>query len=187
MSSFTGQTAQFLAQLPYSQELRPAYSHVITYIRFAHRDAEEGVRWAHLFGERARAHGDVRAIGQSHQYAGIVYQSDGDLDSAVVEYEESLVQYAEIGDARHVPRAQRSLVELNMSQGRLEQAREYTERLVAYQEDLPWSGVLMREAYWLLGRVLGTARLGGSDRGTATALDLPSRNSRCNAVGDDSV
>ena len=170
---FTGQTAQFLTQLPYSQELRPAYSHVITYLRFAHRDAEEGVRWAHLFGERARAHGDVRAIGQSHQYAGIVYQSDGDLDSAVVEYEEALKKYAEIGDVRHVPRAQRSLVELSISQGKLKQAREYTERLMAYQEDFPGKGVLMREAYWLLGYVLGAQRdWAGAIEALQTALHL---------------
>ena len=170
---FTGQTAQFLDQLSYSQELRPAYSHVISYIRFTHRDAEEGLRWAHLLGDHARAHGDVRAMGQSHQIAGLVYRSSGDLDSAVTEYEQALQKYGEVGDVRDSPRTQRSFVELSVSQGKLEQAREYAEQLVAHQQDLSGKGILMREVRWLLGRVLGAqGDWAGATEALQTALQF---------------
>jgi tetratricopeptide (TPR) repeat protein len=95
---FTERTAQFLEVLPYSEELRPAYDHVATMYAGHLSDPEEAMRWLRALRERAEAHQDLRALAQSHDYAGLVLAMTGDLSGAVAEHRQALELCEQVGD-----------------------------------------------------------------------------------------
>ncbi len=149
---FTERTAQFLESLPYSEELRPAYDHVASMYAWHRREPGEAMRWLLALRERAERHHDLRALAQSHDYAGLVLTMTGDLHRAVEEHRRALGLCERVGDLLQQLDAMSHLVDSCLAMGELEQAREYAERLletashVGNPDSLAW-------AYWRTGRV----------------------------------
>ena len=150
---FTGRTARFLESLPYSEELRPAYDHIVTMYAFARKDVEEALRWLRVLRERATAHHDVRAIGQADDYAGIILGHTGDLGEALSRHAQALERFQSIGDARHAVDALCHLSQVCISWGDLDQALEYIDQALG-MEGRPRGKGSSGWLYWRRGCVL---------------------------------
>jgi class 3 adenylate cyclase/predicted ATPase len=149
---YTQRTAQFLEALPYSEELRPAYDHVATLYALHLGKPEVGLRWLRLLRDRAETHQDLRAVGQSHDYAGLVLKTTGDLCGAVEEYDQALELGERVGDTWQELDAVRHLADTYLALGRLEQARAYAERALEVMSRL---GHLKgtAEVNWRIGQI----------------------------------
>jgi class 3 adenylate cyclase/tetratricopeptide (TPR) repeat protein len=149
---FTERTAQFLESLPYAEELRPAYDHVASMYAWHRREPGEAMRWLLALRERAERHHDLRALAQSHDYAGLVLMMTGDLHQAAEEHRKALGLCERVGDLLQQLDAMGHLIDALLAMGALEPAREWTERLLetASQVDNPES---LAWASWRAGRV----------------------------------
>lgn len=154
---FTERTAQFLESLPYSEELRPAYDHVASMYAWHRGEPEEAMRWLHALRAHAERHHDLRALAQSHDYAGLVLMSTGDLGRAVEEHRQALGLCERAGDLLHQLDATNHLVDSLLAMGQLEQAQAYAEQSlrtadrIGNPESPGW-------AYWHMGRVAHASR-----------------------------
>ena len=95
--AYVKRTAQFLADLPYVEELRPAYFGVITYYLITKQP--ESVRLlVRLFRHRSREQGDLRGAGEALLHWAIVLWARGDYDGALDYLQRTLEQMTHIGD-----------------------------------------------------------------------------------------
>src|SRR5687767_4255861 len=69
---FTLRNMQFIQYLPYSEELRPAYTHIVGLYSFIDENAAEAMKWLHIYEQTARQHHDVRALGEVHHQRGVL-------------------------------------------------------------------------------------------------------------------
>lgn len=127
---FTERTAQFLDQLPYSEELRPAYDHVASMYAFDRKDLQEALRWVQALEERATAHRDLRALGQAHDYGGVILMETGDLAGAQIRYTQALDWFERVGDATHIADSLSHLADVSLLAGDIESAQQYISRLL---------------------------------------------------------
>lgn len=97
---YTYRTATFLRDLPYVQELRPAYSHVSKAFR-VDKDLAQAMDWLDELRERAERHQDLRALGEAYYLQGDILADQGDLIGALAREQEALKLFAEIGDTKH--------------------------------------------------------------------------------------
>ncbi|MFL7809157.1 MAG: tetratricopeptide repeat protein, partial [Anaerolineae bacterium] len=125
---FTQRTAQFLEALPYSEELRPAYDHVATFYAWHRGEPEVALRWLQILRNQAETHHDLRAVGQSHDYAGLVLKMMGDLGEAAAEHQQALELGERVGDVWQELDALGHLADVYLAMGDLGQARSYAER-----------------------------------------------------------
>jgi tetratricopeptide (TPR) repeat protein len=127
-AEFTLRTAQFLERLPYSEELRPAYDHVVSMYLYDRKDIDEAKRWLEIMEGRAAAHYDVRALAEVHGHAGQVLERTGDLVGAVSRYRQALERYERIGDAKQAREVLENTAEALLGVGELEQAQRCVDR-----------------------------------------------------------
>ena len=92
----TDSTAHFIQDLPYSQELRSPYIHIIMALHDRKREAE-GDRWLHTLETLAEQHHDLRALAEAvhHRWGYRLYQ--GDL-GRITEFPRVLELFENIGD-----------------------------------------------------------------------------------------
>jgi predicted ATPase len=96
---YTYKTAQFIQNLPYSPELRPAYAHII----IAHRgekNIDEAMKWIQALERNAEQHHDLRASAEAHLYTAGTMIECGDLHGAVLQLELTLELSRRIGDTK---------------------------------------------------------------------------------------
>lgn len=106
--ALTLQTAAFIRKLPYSEELRPAYMHIILSL-YNSRQPQQARQWLALLQELAEERGDLRAQAEVIDYQlGYSFQS-GDLDAAVQCAERVLELHPRTGDPFRLWRSQRDL------------------------------------------------------------------------------
>lgn len=122
---FTRRTAGFLREVPYCEELRPAYSHVII-MHILSKDVEQALDWLRALREVAERHHDLRGLGEAHEFKGSAFAQTGMLHQATVEYRQALELYAKIGDPIHEGRGLNCLGAVYLSVGDLVAAQEYT-------------------------------------------------------------
>jgi class 3 adenylate cyclase/tetratricopeptide (TPR) repeat protein len=130
----TARTAQFLHRLPYSEELRPAYDHIVSMYVYEGKDADEAMRWLQIMEEQATSHHDLRALGEAHGHAANILMHTGDLRGAVPRYRESLKDYEQIGDARHGYDALINVADVLFALGELDEASQCIDRMLQMGE-----------------------------------------------------
>jgi class 3 adenylate cyclase/tetratricopeptide (TPR) repeat protein len=151
--------ARFLQRLPYSEELRPAYAHIVTlYAR--DKNVAEALRWARSFEQRATEQHDLIALGELYHRWGQITLSQGDLRGAVTRWEQALDLLARIGDTKFRIWSLVALTSTALSLGDLAQAEAYAARTVS-AADLVGIQRDMSRCYLLLGRVLLAQRRWG--------------------------
>jgi len=114
--------------LTYSEELRPAYDHIIVLYAFTLKDLEGAQRWLDTFQELAEKAHDLRALGEVNSLAASILSRRGDLESAIVPFRTALDYFDRIGDAKHQSRVLRGLGACYLQLGSLEQAETCFER-----------------------------------------------------------
>ncbi len=123
----TRQTAQFIRQLPYSEELRPAYVHIILSL-YNQRQVEQAGQWMAELQRLGETHHDLRALAEVYDYQwGYHYQS-GDLQNAIDITQRALEFYPKIGDNFRIWRCQRDMAWGHLMLGELDTAEHLAEQ-----------------------------------------------------------
>jgi tetratricopeptide (TPR) repeat protein len=161
---FTRRTARFLLDLPYSEELRPAYDHVATMYAHDHKELGEAKRWLESLEEIAERYHDLRALGDVHFSAAGMLDQSGDAREAIARLQKALEIFRKIGDANREGGCLGRLGDISLSLGDLEGANEYARAEIEVAEKSK-AQAAMAGGYLRLGRV----QLCEGDRGKAAA------------------
>ncbi len=102
---FTLRTAGFLQRLPYSEELRPAFIHVVSLYAYTLKNLPEARRWLQVLKQKAEEHHDVRALGEYFRYSAVLLFREGRASEAIDQHQNALRQFDQIGDLKHASRA----------------------------------------------------------------------------------
>ncbi|MFH1636051.1 MAG: adenylate/guanylate cyclase domain-containing protein [Chloroflexota bacterium] len=139
---FTQRTAGFIQNLPYTEELRPAYDHIIGLYAYTLKDVPEAERWLAVFEQKAEENHDLRAMGEVYNHTASLLNRQGDLNSALHYYEIAIEHFDRIGDDKHTCRALRGLGACFLQTGNLDKAEEHIHlslekaRIIANKIDL---------------------------------------------------
>ena len=121
---FTQRTAGFIKDLPYTEELRPAYDHIIGLYAYTLKDIRKAKEWLAVFRRKAQEHHDLRALGEVYNHSASISSRQGDLASAIAHYQKANEHFNGIGDDKHSCRSMRSLAACYLQAGQLAKAEE---------------------------------------------------------------
>ena len=150
---FTLRTAGFIQRLPYSEELRPAFDHIIALYAYTLKNLPEARRWLEIFRQKAEEFHDLRALGEYYEYMGVFTFQEGNPKAAVAMHRTAIEKFTQIGDAKHASRAWKSLGISYLQQGQIEEAD------ACFDQALETAAVFANEAdyavgYWYKGQTL---------------------------------
>jgi tetratricopeptide (TPR) repeat protein len=150
---FTLRTAGFIQRLPYAEELRPAFAHIITLYAYTLKNVPEARRWLEVLRQKAEPSHDLRASGEYLEYSGGISYQQGNLKEASALHEKAIEQFTLIGDVKHASRAWKSLGISLLQQGKIEPA------LTSFDRALETAAVFANDAdyaidYWYRGQAL---------------------------------
>lgn len=132
-NEFVRRNKAFLDQLPYSEELRHAYSQVIWY-SLGESD-EEATRWLQSLERSARQHHDLKALAQVHGIASKLLDLQGDIHGAIARQQQELELFTKTGDAKFVGSNLLWLGNSYLAIGDLATACAYVDRALAAEEE----------------------------------------------------
>ncbi len=150
---FTMRTAGFLQRLPYSEELGPAYDHIIGLYGYTLKNIPETWRWLEVLRQKAEGHHDLRALGKYHEHSATLMFQKGDTTGAIHHHEKAIELFSQIGDAKHLSRAWKSLGVNRLQSGLIEEA------LACFDRALESAQVFANDVdyvtgYWYRGQAL---------------------------------
>lgn len=116
--------AQFIQHVPYAEELRSAYGHLVD-MCVKSKNVEAARQWLQILEEKAAPHHDLRALGMAHYYTGWTLLQTGDLHQAGLYLQQALDLLVRIGDTKHEAWCLLRLVENCLALGDLQKAEEY--------------------------------------------------------------
>ncbi len=119
---FTQRTANFIQDLPYTEELRPAYDHIIGMYVYSLKNVQGAERWLAIFKNKAEEKEDLRAIGEVFNHTAMLLSRQGNLKSAIIYYKKAVNHFTHIGDDKHACRALRGLGVSYFKSGDLDEA-----------------------------------------------------------------
>ena len=119
---FTQRTAGFIQSLPYTEELRTAYDHIIGLYAYTLKDLPEAERWLEVFKQNAEDHHDLRALGEVYNHTAFIFDKQGNLEFAIHFYNKAINIFTQIGDDKHTCRSLRGLGVCYLKQGNLDAA-----------------------------------------------------------------
>jgi predicted ATPase len=86
----TRQTADFIQELPYSEELRPTYIHIVTGL--CNRQPEQALRWIERLEQLAGEHYDLRAMAEAYEHRWGVHFDRGDFSKTLLNFSHVLTR-----------------------------------------------------------------------------------------------
>jgi adenylate cyclase len=131
---FTLRPVRSLDELPYSEELRPVYLHIVDVYAHLEKNVEEAMKWLRALEKKAEAHQDLRALGEAHSYAAMLLASEGDLRGAIARAQPAQELFTKIGDAKFENRALAGMVYCFLSLGDIQAAEECAYRVLRAAE-----------------------------------------------------
>jgi tetratricopeptide (TPR) repeat protein len=148
---FIDRNTRFLRRLPYSEELRPVYNHVVDECT-VNKNAEEALKWLQTLEQKAKAHYDLRALGEVHVFTARLLASQGDLLGALLRYQQTLELSTRIGDVKLENWGLGGIGGHYLSLGELRDAREYANRRREITESIG-ERQFIRTSYVQLGMI----------------------------------
>jgi len=150
---FTLRTAGFITRLPYSEELRPAFDHIITLYGYTLKNVPEARRWLEILRQKADEFHDLRALGEYYEYSGGLSYQEGNTADAIANHYKAIEQFTQIGDSKHLSRAWKSLGVSRLQNGEIDDSLE------CFVHALETALVFANEAdyaigYWHMGQAL---------------------------------
>jgi tetratricopeptide (TPR) repeat protein len=149
---FTRRNAEFIQTLEYTEELRPAYIHIVNLFAYTLKDIPTAQRWLEVINGKAEEHHDLRAIGEVYNETAYLANRQGKLNIAVRYYDKAIEQFTRIGDDKHTCRAFRRLAECYLQAGLLEEAAENIDRSLAKAETLD-NPIDFALGYWFKAQI----------------------------------
>lgn len=131
---FTLRPARSLEGLPYSEELRPVYLHIVDVYAYLEKNVAEAMKWLRTLEKKAEAHRDLRALGEAHSYAAMLLASEGDFRGAIARARPALELFTRIGDAKFENMALARIVYCFLSLGEIQAAEELAYRVLRVAE-----------------------------------------------------
>ena len=150
--AYTARTASFLEQLPYSEELRAAFVHIVVACQ-EKGDVPGALRWLHALGERAAKYGDLRAVAEGHYLTGDLLAGRGHVQEAISRYQQALNLYAQIRDIKFQVWCLKGLGTALTTLGQLSAAAEYAGRALTLSITAGDNRFLISENYSLAGSI----------------------------------
>jgi class 3 adenylate cyclase/predicted ATPase len=149
---YTRRNAGFIQALPYTEELRPAYVHIINLYAYTLKDIPAAEHWLSVLREKAEEHNDLRAVGEVYNETAYLANRQGKLDIAFRYYDKAIEQFNRIGDDKHTCRALRRLAACYLQAGRLEEAAGKIERSLEKAETLN-NPIDFAMGYWFKAQI----------------------------------
>jgi class 3 adenylate cyclase/tetratricopeptide (TPR) repeat protein len=118
--------AQFLLDLPYSEELRSVFYTVAATYSHSDRNAEEALKWLEVFELRAEQHHDLRALADVDFFRGDLLLAQGDLQRAIRAEQRGCERSRRIGDIKAEAWCLGLMSQAFLSSGDLQQAEVYS-------------------------------------------------------------
>jgi len=145
----TGRTARFIRQLPYSEELRPAYVHVVLSL-YNRQEVDQAAHWLEALETLAERNHDLLALSEVYDYHwGYAFQR-GDLRQALAHAECILSLYARTGDRFRDWRCRRDLAWAWLMLGELATAGDYARQAFETAQSLK-TAAFLAESRLILG------------------------------------
>jgi tetratricopeptide (TPR) repeat protein len=123
---FVRRNQRFISHLPYSEELRSAFTQVVSLA--SSEGEEERTKWLQALKQRAQRHHDLKALGQAYQCQANDLDGRGDIRGAISRLEEAVALFAKMGDAKHESSALFGLGSGYLAVGDLESAEACADR-----------------------------------------------------------
>jgi predicted ATPase/class 3 adenylate cyclase len=170
--AYTFRTASFIEQLPYSEELRPAFVHIVVACQ-QKGDIDGTLKWLRALEERAASHGDLRAVAEVHYLTGETFAGLGDLRQAILHYEKGLELYERIGETKFQVWCLKGLGIVHRTLGHLQEAATCAARALELSIAAGDNRHMIGESYLQMGiDVLCQGNLAGAEDAFDTALRI---------------
>lgn len=145
------QTAGFIKELPYSEELRPAYVHIIV-AYLGEKKIKEALDWLQVLKQKGEQYHDLRALGEVYHYTAEILDKRGDLHGAIDGYQKAMEVFTRIGDAKHENRSLKSILQAFVSLGQIQEAGENISLWLQVAEAVG-DKALLADGYWTRGLI----------------------------------
>jgi len=148
---YTHKNMSFIKKLPYSEELRAVYFHIIQIVAYHDRDSESALNWVKELETRAEEHHDLRGIASAWGRQGGILLYKGDLKS-LSSYPRSIEMFERIGDDKGASVCHAAMGRHLLSAGDIEESEKHAQlfltmsKRVGNPRDIAW-------AYELLGTI----------------------------------
>jgi class 3 adenylate cyclase/tetratricopeptide (TPR) repeat protein len=121
---YTLRTAGFIQHLPYSEELRAAYDHIIALYSYTLKDVDEARRWLEILKKEAETHEDIRALGEYYEYSAVIHFQEGNIKEALPLHQSAIDMFTKIGDVKHASRSWKSCGVSHLQAGNIQEASD---------------------------------------------------------------
>ncbi|MEW5958279.1 MAG: tetratricopeptide repeat protein [Chloroflexota bacterium] len=133
--ALTDQTARFIQNLPYLEELRPAYFHIAISLYYRKR-LDQVAQWFRVVEGWAKRHDDQRVLAEIYDYELGYRLENGDLRTAINQAKPVLELYRKIGADRRQWRCLEDLAWACILIGDFSTATQYAEQAIGVAEAL---------------------------------------------------
>jgi tetratricopeptide (TPR) repeat protein len=143
------QTASFIEDLPYIEELRPLYDYIMLMYRH-YKNRERLEYWLNALRKRAKDHGDFIAITTVHHESAGLRLKIGDLEQAAEHTHLALETAYQTGDIKCESWSRARLANLHLFAGRLQEATTFAHHALDLSRQIGFDRDI-RECYCLIG------------------------------------
>lgn len=128
--------AEVLGRIPYSEEIRRAYSHVIDSIAFSEARPDEAEQWCALYAELAGRERDLRGMADASFRRGAMLLHGGRPAESIAPLRSAAEGFQKIDDIRYLIWCLSNLAEAHLQIGELQSAEEYAVLGLEYAQQI---------------------------------------------------
>ena len=150
---FTLRTAGFIQRVAYSEELRPAYTHIISLYANTMKNIPEARRWLAILSQKAGEAHDLLALGEYYDISADLFFREGDISNAIPHHQQAIQTFEQLGDSKYLSRAWIKLGVSRLQGGEIEAA------IGCFERALKEAAVFANDAdyargFWYKGQAL---------------------------------
>jgi class 3 adenylate cyclase/DNA-binding SARP family transcriptional activator len=125
---FADRNVPLIERLPYSEELRPAYIHVLEAYTESEKNIDKAIKWLRSLEQKAEQLHHLTALADVPRYIASITTDAGNLQEAILHRQRALELYTKIGDTKHQTMCLSNQARTYLSLGDLQRAVEFTQK-----------------------------------------------------------